>query len=230
MTGAQDHNEDDTARAAEHVLGLLEGAELAQAERRLETDAEYRALHAMWAEDLAGLTDEIAPVAPPARIRRMIEARLFGAERKSLLRRLGLWPALGAAALAAGTYAMVTGLDLLRPEPVGPGLRAEIAAEDRSLVVQVAYDPAEPEALRVLRPSGEATPGRSLELWLIAGEAAPVSLGLLPEDREGRVTLPEDLRPLLPQAVLAVSDEPAGGSPAAGPTGPVLAAGPVTTL
>ena len=46
---------------------------------------------------------------------------------------------------------MVTGLDLLRPAPVGPGLRAEIAAEDRSLVVQVAYDPAEPEALRFQR-------------------------------------------------------------------------------
>lgn len=230
MTGAGDQHEEDRLLAAEHVLGLLEGEELARAERWLETDAAYRDAHAAWAEDFAALADEVTPAAPPARLKQAIERRLFGARRESLLRRLGLWPALTAAALAAGTYAVVTNLDLLRPDPVGPGLQAEIAAEDRSLVVQVAYDPSEPDALRVSRPSGEAAPGRSLELWLIAGEAAPVSLGLLPEDREGRVSVPEDLRPLLMQAVLAVSDEPAGGSPAAGPTGPVLAAGPVTTL
>ncbi|MGR3463297.1 anti-sigma factor [Limimaricola sp.] len=229
MTGAGDHD-DDSALAAEHVLGLLEGEELARAELRLEGDAAYRALYADWAEELSAIADGIAPETPPARVRRAIDERLFGARREGLLRRLGLWPALGAAALAAGTFAVVTNLDILRPDPAGPGLRAEIAAEDRSLVVQVAYDPADPDALSISRPSGEAAPGRSLELWLIAGEAAPVSLGLLPDDREGRLTVPEELRPLLPQAVLAVSDEPAGGSPEAGPTGPVVAAGPVTTL
>ncbi|EYD71248.1 anti-sigma factor [Limimaricola hongkongensis] len=230
MTGAGDHHDDDSALAAEHVLGLLEGDELARAEKRLESDTAYRALHADWTEELSAIADGIAPETPPARVRRAIDRRLFGARREGLLRRLGLWPALGAAALAAGSYAVVTNLDMLRPDPAGPGLRAEIAAEDRSLVVQVAYDPAAPDALRVSRPSGEAAPGRSLELWLIAGEAAPISLGLLPDDREGRLTVPEELRPLLPQAVLAVSDEPAGGSPEAGPTGPVVAAGPVTTL
>lgn len=230
MTGAGDHHEDDTVLAAEHVLGLLEGEDLARAERRLESDAEYRALHALWTEDFTSLTDEIAPVTPPSRVRRAIDERLFGARREGLLRRLGLWPALSAAALAAGTYLVVTNLDLMRSEPVGPGLRAEIAAEDGSLVVQVAYDPADPDALQISRPSGAAAPGRALELWLIAGEAAPVSLGVLPEDRDGRVAVPEALRPLLAQAVLAVSDEPEGGSPTGAPTGAVLGAGPVTTL
>ena len=196
MTGAGDHHEDDTVLAAEHVLGLLEGEDLARAERRLESDAEYRALHALWTE---------AAALAAAWVR---------------------W----AAALAAGTYLVVTNLDLMRSEPVGPGLRAEIAAEDGSLVVQVAYDPADPDALQISRPSGAAAPGRALELWLIAGEAAPVSLGVLPEDRDGRVAVPEALRPLLAQAVLAVSDEPEGGSPTKAPTGAVLGAGPVTTL
>ncbi len=230
MTGAGEHHEDDTVLAAEHVLGLLEGDDLIRAEARLQSDAAYRALHALWAEDFASLTDEIAPVAPPSRVRSAIDKRLFGVRREGLLRRLGLWPALTAAALAAGTYLVVTNLDLLRPEPAGPSLRAEIAAEDGGLVVQVAYDPADPEALQVSRPGGAPASGRSLELWLIAGEAAPVSLGVLPDDREGRVTVPEALRPLLSQAVLAISDEPAGGSPTGAPTGAVLGAGPVTTL
>ena len=216
--------------AAEHVLGLLEGEDLAAAERRLEQDPAYRALYAGWAEDLGSLAEGFEPVAPPSRIKGAIDKRLFGARREGLLRRLGLWPALTAAVLAAGTYLVVTDLDLLRFEPEGPALRAEIAAEDRSLVVQVAYDPAEPDMLQVSRPSGDAAPGRSLELWLIAGEAAPVSLGVLPQDREGRLAIPEALRPMLPEAVLAVSDEPEGGSPTGTATGPVLGVGPVTSL
>ncbi|WP_370161665.1 anti-sigma factor [Limimaricola soesokkakensis] len=230
MTGPGDHHEDDAVLAAEHVLGLLGGEDLDRAERRLETDPDYRALYAAWAEDFVSLTHDMTPVTPPVRVRNAIDRRLFGARREGLLRRLGLWPALSAAALAAGTYLVVTNLDLLRPGPEAPPFGAEIAADDRSLVVRVAFDPDAPEMLHVLRPSGAAVPGRALELWLIAGDAAPVSLGVLPEDREGRVTVPEDLQPLLSQAVLAISDEPAGGSPTGAPPGAVLGAGPVTRL
>jgi anti-sigma-K factor RskA len=62
-------------------------------------------------------------------------------------------------------------------------------------------------------------------LWLIAEGGAPVSLGLLEPQGPSRITVPDDLRPVLAGATLAVSDEPPGGSPTGQPTGAVLAAG-----
>jgi anti-sigma-K factor RskA len=64
---------------------------------------------------------------------------------------------------------------------------------------------------------------RAFELWMLpdAG-SAPVSLGLLP--RAGTAVLrlsAEKLRIMLATSKVAVSIEPAGGSPTGAPTGPV---------
>ncbi len=57
------------------------------------------------------------------------------------------------------------------------------------------------------------------ELWIIAPDAAPVSLGLL---ADGPLTVQY---PMPPRGwTLAVSIEPAGGSPTGAPTGPVIIA------
>ena len=71
---------------------------------------------------------------------------------------------------------------------------------------------------------GEEAQGRAFELWAIVPEAAPVSLGLMQEGAAMRVTLPENLRNRGAEITLAISDEPAGGSPTGAPTGDVLAA------
>ena len=63
-----------------------------------------------------------------------------------------------------------------------------------------------------------ATAGRAYELWLIPdADAPPQSLGLLPASGRQTVTVPAALR-----TQLAVSIEPAGGSPTGLPTGPVI--------
>lgn len=69
------------------------------------------------------------------------------------------------------------------------------------------------------------------ELWAIAGDAAPVSLGVVPENGRITLTLPDALRGS-PQSglVLALSDEPPGGSPTGAPTGDVLAVGEVLDI
>jgi anti-sigma-K factor RskA len=70
-----------------------------------------------------------------------------------------------------------------------------------------------------------------LELWLIEGDAAPVSLGVLPEAPQARVPLDRALAARIAAgALLAISDEPEGGSPTGAPTGAVLAAGPVQEI
>ena len=73
-----------------------------------------------------------------------------------------------------------------------------------------------------LEHSGSPAPAdRALELWVIAmNDGVPRSLGLLAAT--GKITILPLAAAIGPGDVLAVSQEPAGGSPAAGPTGPVL--------
>jgi anti-sigma-K factor RskA len=84
--------------------------------------------------------------------------------------------------------------------------------------------------LRLNRLSGEPPPGRSFELWLLVGKNAPVSLGVLPAEVSGSVSLPTELRKAAAEATLAVSDEPAGGSPTGQPTGDILAAAKLNSV
>jgi len=71
---------------------------------------------------------------------------------------------------------------------------------------------------------GERPTDRDFELWLIVGDSAPRSLGLVREGtRPARAAdLSEDL---IEGVTLAVSLEPQGGSPEPVPTGPVVAVG-----
>ncbi len=227
MSDGMPEREADKALAGEYALGLLPPDEAAAFERRMASDPDLRALYADWAEDLAALTDAIDPVRPPARVWKATQASLFPKRRKGRGWLGVLCGALTASALALG---LLVAVDFTQgpQRPAAPDYVAELAAEDRSLVVTAAYDAAT-GSLYVEREQGRAAEGRALELWLIAGDAAPVSLGLLPdEDRAGIVNVAPELRPRLAGASLAISDEPAGGSPTGAPTGDVLAVAQVT--
>ncbi len=232
MTGTQPYDEDDSVLAAEYALGLLTADAALAFEARLVSEPGLRAKYAAWADDLAGLTDDIAPVAPPAALERRIEALLFGADtaRRPFAGWRGLGWLVGGAVAAALALLLVVDAGLLTPDaPSAPLYTADIAAEDGSLRIAASYD-AEAGALLVQREAGAAPEGRALELWLIAGTAAPVSLGVLPDNGTARFDIAEALRPQLPGAVLAISDEPPGGSPTGAPTGSVLATGAITSI
>lgn len=222
-----DDQSDDAALAGEYVLRLLDAAEHRAFEARLREDAALRALVRDWEAGLAPLAADVAPVAPPARIKADLTQRLFPAPAPATG---GLWRWITGGVLAAG---LVAGAVLLSPNlrPLlipGPALTASIAAEDGSLVVVARFDTVR-NTLEIDRQTGTARPGRVLELWLIAeGATAPVSLGVLPAEPTTRIALPEDLAARMAGALLAISDEPPGGSPTGAPTGDVLAAGPVT--
>lgn len=221
-------NEDDRVLAGEYALGLLSPEASAEFEARLAAEPALRQLYIWWAEDFAAMAGEIDPVTPPAHLHRRIEARLFGTERKrGLLERFGL------TGLAAALVALVLFFSfdeaMFGPDaPSDPVYVADIAAEDASLVIEATYD--SDGSLYLQRVAGAAREGRALELWLIEGEAAPVSLGVLPEEDRARLVVAQDLRARLDGAVLAVSDEPPGGSTTGLPTGDVLAVGQITNL
>lgn len=230
MSGEGDMSEDDRVQAGEYVLGLMDPPFARAFEARLAGEAALRALVAGWEEDFAALTDGIAPEAPPHGVWHAITGELFGDEaRRSFWSRIGLGQALiGAAAAAAIAFAVMQA-GLLTPGGQ-PEYRATVAAEDQSLQFTAEYD-TESGNLHLTRVAGDAAPGRSLELWLIAGNEPPVSIMVWPSgaDRE-EILLPAPMAAALPGATLAISDEPEGGSPTGAPTGPVLATGEVVPL
>ena len=217
--------EDDQALAAEYALGLLTPPEARAFEARLVREPVLRAQYVVWAEDLVRMTDGIDPVAPPPLARAALEKRLFGSEKTGILAWLGLVPALIGGLVAAMLVYFVTSFGLLTTPP-GPTLTAQIAAEDQSLIVLAAFD-ADAGTLQLQRTAGAAVPGRVLELWLIAGDNPPVSLGVLPEDATTDLVLSPEMIIALTGGTLAISDEPVGGSPTGQPTGAVLAVGAV---
>jgi anti-sigma-K factor RskA len=76
--------------------------------------------------------------------------------------------------------------------------------------------------IRVVGPV-QRLPGKAYELWALPRGGAPVSLGLLPAGGTYERTLNSAQRAaLLAADKVAVSVEPAGGSPTGSPTGPVV--------
>ncbi len=232
MSDPTDPDRDDAALAAEFALHLLEPGERAAFEERLAVEPHLQALVRQWDADFAGLAAEVPPVAPPRRLKKAIDKRLhgpgIGPDGTPLWMRWRV--GIGAALLALLVGLAVLFGDVLAPVPDGPVYRAELAAEDRALVVLASLDAAT-GVLAVDHVQGAPPPGRVLELWLIAeGAAAPVSLGVFADEGATRLTVPAALRPQFEGGTLAVSDEPPGGSPTGTPTGSVLATGAVTRL
>lgn len=203
--------ETDDAPAAEYVLGVLDLAERRACEARIKRDANFAARVAAWETRLEGLNDDYAE-APAPNLLPVIEARLFPvAVRPRTGARLGLMRWLSGAVVAAALVAV----SLATLMPPQPALVAVLATADARLSYEVRQFGG---TLQVARVAGvPAVSGQVHELWVIAPGASPVSLGLL-ADTPLVVSYP-----VPPQGwMLAVSVEPAGGSPSGIPTGPVI--------
>lgn len=206
-----DPRDADDILAAEYVLGVQSLPDRMATEARMKSDTAFAARVTAWQERLSALNDAYPDAAPPPDMLDRIEGRLFPAPapKPSVLRRFAGW--IGGAVTAA---ALILAVALFLPP--APALVAVMG--DGALRFEARFDDGE---LTVTRVAGNAAPdGQSQELWLIAPDAAPVSLGLL-ADAPLSVPYPE-----VPAGwTLAVSVEPAGGSPTGAPTGPVVAAG-----
>lgn len=229
MTDERTRFEDeDNMLAAEYVLGVLSQKERDAFQQRLTRDPQLATAVRHWETHFASLADGIAPVAPPRDALAQVEKRLFGVEEKpSLWNSLGLWRALAAAAVAG--VVVLGGMNFYRQPQISEALVAQVAGDSKQVTLVAYYDSAKGE-LRLNRTEGTAATGRAFELWLIAGQDAPVSLGVLPANASSTVTVPAALRGKFKDGVLAVSDEPTGGSTTGAPTGAVLATGKLTVI
>lgn len=212
----------DAALAAEYVLRLLGPEEAAACAAREAAEPAFAAEAARWRADLGTLDDAYAPVAPPDAVRARLLGRMFPeTPPPSALARLwgsvALWRGLAAAAGAVAVWLA------LSPAPE-PNLIAALAPGPGAGEFVATYDPAT-GTISVTRLAGVPDEGRVFEVWAVVDDA-PVSLGLLPEGPRGRLVLPPELAARIGAGTkVEVSEEPAGGSPIAGPTGDVMAIG-----
>jgi anti-sigma-K factor RskA len=200
--------DEDDALAAEYVLGVPDLSERLALEARIKADPAFADLVDDWVQCLSPLNDAY-PETPAPDLLPRIEARIFPVARQQS--RGTLWRWLAGVALAA-TLVVAAVATLTPPEPM---LVATLATEDTRLSYEVRSFG---DTLQVTRVAGvPAVAGQVHELWVIAPGAAPVSLGLLQDQ-------PLSIRYPAPPAgwTLAVSIEPAGGSPTGAPTGPVI--------
>lgn len=234
MTAATAQDHDDSILAAEYVLRLLGMDQEKAVERRLRDDRALESEVGRWVRYFAPMADEIAPVKPPRRTKDRLMTALFDAPAqndtlfslRALVQGVGFAGVAALAVVVAMPYLTPPAVDVTAPQPT---YMTEVASEDSALRVLAVYDGTQ-GALKISRTAGAAVPGRVLELWAIVGDNAPVSLGVLPDEVLTTVALPAELAPALPQLILAISDEPPGGSPTGQPTGAVLAVGAVTEI
>ncbi|MEX4008718.1 anti-sigma factor [Neoaquamicrobium sediminum] len=240
MTPADDrdleHGGDD-ALAAEYVLGVLPGDERQAVARRVEEDAAFASLVGAWEERLSPLNAGYEDVEPPASLKTLVDARLFERPdrkpepRPGFFESLAFWRGLAGAAVAA--LAIAIALPFLQPAAVpevAPRLVASLADDGTDVRYLAVYDGHSGD-IGLSHVTGDRAQGRDFELWLIEGDAAPVSLGVVPVGASVHVPVAPAHRQMIASgALFAISLEPEGGSPTGQPTGPVVAAGDLRSI
>jgi anti-sigma-K factor RskA len=219
--------------AAEYVLGVLGAEERREIERRLAQEPALASEVAFWEERLGVLAGAVAPVTPPQHTWSQIEAAIrapAAARPASLWQSLAFWRgfAIASATLAAASIAALVYIGLV------PATRAPLMATLAGTSGQpnfVAAVTATGDNLIVVPAALMTNDPRAIELWLILPNQQPRSLGLIQPGQPIRLTIPPDLAGrLTPDAALAVSLEPPGGSPTGQPTGLVIASGKLTSM
>ena len=233
MSSTAEFKSDPESLCAEYALGVLPYAERQAFEKQLKDDASLRKMLEKWEMHLSPLNDNYEPISAPASILSNVESLLFEPhiEKNSWWDSVALWRTLTVGSLA-GALTLVIAISNIAPPAVttSPTFIAEIKSETPGIRLAALYDSSN-RTLKLNRIAGEPANARDFELWLIAGNEPPVSLGVVPAQQEFEIALaPEIAARLADSALFAISDEPLGGSPTGQPTGAVLAVGQVAKI
>jgi anti-sigma-K factor RskA len=212
------NREDASALAAEYVLGLLDDDALAQAETLRQSDADFSAAIMMWEMRLMPIAEAVPLVTPPARLWDRINAATQPspphASKKLGWRGVFIGAGFAAACMAVFFWRGHTPetRELASLASTGGGTFIVSETAEKTMIV---------DAKDITLPAG-----KTAELWMILPGHAPLAAGLLADGQRLSASVPAGVS----NVVLAVSLEPAGGSPTGGPTGPIIAEGKITNL
>jgi anti-sigma-K factor RskA len=209
--------------AAEYTLGTLRGPARRRFERLCAQSATARHALYRWEDDWAHLSRTLPTVQPSAHVWTNVSRQLFG--DRSAAPRAPRWRTWRLAAAAAGLVAVALVAGLLVRELAPPPLQTLAVLGTDSAHPVWRLERRRPLTALTIQVVGTVPPaaGKSYELWALPRGGAPVSLGLLPAAGSAERPLSEPQRTaLVASDKVAVSVEPAGGSPSGSPTGPII--------
>ena len=230
----------DDLIAAEFVLGVTPADRRQAVRARIDSERGFAQLVDKWAMHFSPLASGYSVVEPPASVKAAIDRRLFpepappaDAEPapRPRPRRRKLWGIAAALAVLAIALPLTIGRIHMRAgTPPDISLVASLAGQGGEVRYIAVFDAPRGEA-RLSRLSGERVEGHDFQLWVIQDAKAPVSVGLLPAGDTAHVAISPDIeKEFIAGASLAISLEPAGGSPSGQPTGPIIAKGELKSI
>jgi len=211
--------------AAEYTLGTLRGRARRRFERLCVDSAAARSAVYRWEDRWSTVSRRLPPIEPSPRVWTAVSRRLFGADVAAgagpRVGRRRAWQLAAAAGLVA--VALIVGLIVRQTAPPPLQTLAVLGTDTAHPVWRLERRlPLTALTIEVVGAVPQAA-GKSYELWALPRGGAPVSLGLLPARGSAERTLTERQRTaLLAADKVAVSVEPAGGSPTSSPTGPIV--------
>ena len=209
--------------AGEYVLGVLSGAARRRFERLMMDDGAIRAEVLAWEQRFAAWTLRLEPVEPPRRLWWRVmasvrkDARPAGVEfRNTFWRTWAVAATVVIAIMVVGQYNLPRG----ERKPSAIAMVSDAAGHTWWMIS------VHPEMKRIdmkaVTPNSPPA-GKSYELWMLHDHGNPEPMGLLNSDGTASEQVSaEFLARLESVKTLAVSLEPAGGSPTGLPTGPVI--------
>jgi anti-sigma-K factor RskA len=223
--------------AGEYVLGVLSDAERDAVEARLATDGALRAAVKEARERFLELDLTAASAPAPAALWEGIEQGLAAPAMKptnivslrpaapAKASSAGFWKGAATASLAASLLvAVAVGSQwqrLTAPRPAVIVVLLDAQSKPGAIIEAFADD-----SVRVVPLENFNVPAdRVIQLWTLPdAKTGPVSIGLLPQLKDLRLTGPNLPKPKADQ-LYEFTLEPAGGSPTGKPTGPILVKG-----
>jgi len=215
--------DDLDALAGEYVLGTLPDDERRAAEARYAADPGFRRSVSAWEMRLQPLADAAGEVPVAASLRDRVLGSIAAADAPpavdagtnvvTLRRAVRRWQVTSAlVGAAAAVLAVVVAVDRLQPTPQTEFV-AVLTAGGESPAFVATVDTAA-GTISVRRVAEAAPPDKSYELWSIAPNEAPKSLGLV---EQVSFSQPLSVTPA-GDVTLAITLEPKGGSPTGAPT------------
>lgn len=218
--------------AAEYVLGTLHGPARRRFDRLITDRADVRLAVWRWESHLNAFASGLVPRDPPRRVWKNIRERvdLSQPAKTAFVRRWrGLWLAIPTVVAAA--WLAIAILPTLVPAPTAE--RMAVFADESAEALWVISADLDKGLIRTKVVNAPAlSSGKSYELWILPAEGPPLSLGLLPlaaGSTETPISAPL-VTALAGAGRLAISLEPAGGSPTGVPTGPVVYVASLVTI
>jgi anti-sigma-K factor RskA len=223
-------------RAAEFVLGLLEGEAKAQAEHDIRHDPAFASQVQNWQNHLAALDAEFVSEIPPGHVWANIESAIplsspiASNDNSALQAQLRLWKngAFAASALAACFAAALFWVSQKPEVPVSvekpPVIVAQLSGEIAGLLLSASYQP--DNGLMQIRVDGMPETPTEPEIWVKSVDGQLVSIGQVGRKGVSRMTLSAAQRKLLTdQSELILTMEPQSNTPHVKPSGAPVATG-----